>query len=159
MRRSAILAAGLWALAGNGGGRVAWKINHDLRETLRAFAHERIEFHLDSYDVHISAATPTARLTGRLRVAGTERPLMITATVDCDTLGNMRMRGTHILRMTDFAVVPPRQFGGLLRVHDHITVHFDILPGASAGVADVAHRTLGEPGVPYYPGGRYAAEF
>lgn len=136
-----------------------WKINHDLRKVLRASAHERIEFHLDSYDVQVNAPTPTARIAGRLRITGTERPVVVAATVECDTLGSMHVRGTHVVRMTAFGVEPPRRFGGLLRVRDSLAIHFDIVPSPIAGAADVIPRTAGEPAVSHYAGGRYAAEF
>ena len=40
----------------------------------------------------------------------------------------MHVRGSYVIRMTDFGVRPPRRFGGLLRVRDQITVHFDVVP-------------------------------
>lgn len=134
------------------------KMNHDLREALRASAHETIEFHLDSYDVQLNAPTPSARLAGRLRIAGTERPVVIAAAVECDTLGDMHVRGTHVLRMTDFEVEPPRRFGGLFEVRDHIAIHFDIVPSPSAGASHVVRRTVGYPAGPHYSGGSYATE-
>jgi polyisoprenoid-binding protein YceI len=135
------------------------KMNRDLRVALRAVTYENIEFHLDSYDVQFTGAAPTARVSGRLRIAGTERPLVLMANVDCDALGNLHVRGIHVLRMTDFGVRPPRRFAGLLRVRDRIAVHFDVVPDRSAGLADIVQRTPGEPAVPHYPGGRYGSAF
>jgi hypothetical protein len=65
-----------------------------------------------------------------VRIAGTERAIVATATVEADTSGTLHVRGAHVVRMTDFGLRPPRRFGGLLRVRDAITVHFDIVPAA-----------------------------
>jgi polyisoprenoid-binding protein YceI len=102
-------------------------MNRDLREALRADEFDAIEFHLDSYDV--TAGSPrTARIAGRLRIAGTERAIVATAAIDADTSGTLHIRGAHVVQMTDFGVEPPRRFAGLVRVRDSIVVHFDIVP-------------------------------
>jgi polyisoprenoid-binding protein YceI len=107
-------------------------MNRHLREALRADVYETIEFHLDSYDVR-SGARPTARIAGRLRIAGAERAIVAAASIEADTLGDLHVRGTHGLRMSEFGVQPPRRFGGLLRVRDDIVVHFDIVPAPGGG--------------------------
>ena len=116
-------------------------MNRDLREALRAGAHEAIEFHLDSYDIVPAAVGLTARIAGRLRIAGAERVIVATAAVQPDSLGRMHVRGTHAVRMTDFGLEPPHRFAGLVRVRDEIVVHFDIVPDRGRGAVDIVQRT------------------
>ena len=115
--------------------------NREMRHALRADAYEAIEFHLDSYDVYPAGPHRTARIAGRLRIAGTERAVAVTAAVEPDTLGRVHVRGAHAVRMTDFGVEPPRRFAGLLRVRDQIVVHFDIVPDRGGGAVDIVERT------------------
>jgi hypothetical protein len=99
-----------------------------LRETLRAGRFPTIEFRLAAYDVDLSARIPLARLTGFTTIHGVTRPVETMAHVRADSLGTLHVTGTYTLRMSDFGVRPPRRFGGLLRVHDRVTVHFDVAP-------------------------------
>ena len=127
-------------------------MNRHLRETLRADAYDAIEFHVDSYDVHFGPRL-TARIAGRLRVAGMQRAVVANASIDADTLGNLHVRGTHAVRMTDFDVEPPRRFAGLLRVRDSIVVHFDIVPASGGGAIDITQRASHD-----NPGGEYGPD-
>jgi hypothetical protein len=134
-------------------------MNHGLRQTLRADAYESVEFHLDSYDVQITGVESPVRMAGRLRIAGTERPVVLSATVGQDTLGNMRVRGTYVVRMTHFGLEPPRRLRGLLRVQDQIVVHFDIVPGDCAGPMDIVQRPPGWPAASHATaGGTHASD-
>lgn len=103
-------------------------MNRHLREALHGEAHPMIEFRLSDYTVDLSAPAPVARIAGHITIAGVRRPIALTARVIADSLGTLRVRGTLDVRMSDFAVQPPRRFGGLLRVRDSVTVHFDVAP-------------------------------
>ena len=106
-----------------------------LRETLRSNAHPVITFRLTAYDLDVTGPLPVARITGEVTVAGVTRAAIVDAGVVADSLGQLRVRGTHVVRLSDFGLEPPRRFGGLLRVRDRVTVHFDVEPGP--------HHTLG----------------
>jgi hypothetical protein len=45
----------------------------------------------------------------------------------------MHVWGTYVVRLQEFGVEPPRRFGGLLRVRDRVTVHFDVVPEPEGG--------------------------
>jgi polyisoprenoid-binding protein YceI len=129
-------------------------MDRHLRDALNASEHPSVEFLLDAYDVRLATASPTARIAGRLRVAGAERPVLITAAVADDASGALHLRGAVTLLMTDFGVTPPRRFAGLLRVRDQVAVHFDIVPDRDDDTIDGApiasigttapHNTTGE---------------
>lgn len=101
-------------------------MNHHLRDALRAALHPRIEFRLATYEVDLKAPAPTARLAGLVTIAGVQRPMTATAALRADSLGRLHVRGSYVIRPTEFGVTPPRRFAGLLRVRDRVTVHFDV---------------------------------
>jgi hypothetical protein len=121
-------------------------MNRHLRETLLGAEHAVIAFSLASYDVDLTGPAPVAHLVGAVTVAGVRRAVTVTAAVGVDSLGAMHVRGSHVIRMTDFGVRPPRRFGGLLRVRDHITVHFDVVPDPD-GTIDGIRCSLAAPAV------------
>ena len=135
----------------------AGAMNRHLRETLRSAAHPVIEFQLRTYEVDLSVPSPVARVIGHVTVAGVQRPVVVKASVIADSLGALHIRGEHVIRMSDFAVRAPRRFGGLLRVRDRITVHFDVAPAGCSAVDDI-RRTL-TPLADFEPGASYVSPF
>jgi hypothetical protein len=117
-------------------------MSRHLHETLNGAKHPSIDFRLTTYEVDLSAASPVARIAGFVTIAGVQRPVVITAAVRADTLGLLHVRGTHVIRPTEFGVAPPRRFGGLLRVRDRTTVHFDIALEPDGGAIDAIERGL-----------------
>ena len=121
-------------------------MNDHVRDILGASEHPVIAFRLTSYDVDLTGDAPVARITGEVSVAGVTRPVATSAALLTDSLGRLHVRGTHVVRMSEFGLEPPRRFGGLLRVRDRITVHFDVVPGHDGGATDVIHcATHGPP--------------
>jgi len=102
------------------------RMNRHLHEALQSDRHPTIEFRVTSYEVHLETPAPIARIVGAVTIAGVQRPVTTTASISADTLGTLYLRGTYAIRPTDFGVAPPRRFGGLLRVRDSVTVHFDV---------------------------------
>ena len=111
-------------------------MNRHLRDGLHGAEFPVIDFRLATYEVDLASATPVARIIGQVTIGGVQRPVAVTASVRADSLGTMRVRGTYVLQMRDFGVAPPRRFGGLLRVRDQVTVHFDVAPDADGGAID-----------------------
>ena len=101
-------------------------MNNHLRDALRSAKHPRIEFRLSTYEVELGTDTPVVRLAGLVTIAGVQRAVVTTAAVRADSLGALHVRGSYVIRPTDFGVAPPRRFLGLLRVRDRVTVHFDV---------------------------------
>jgi polyisoprenoid-binding protein YceI len=118
-------------------------MNHHLHEALQGARHATIDFRLTTYEIDLTAPTPAARIAGLVTIAGVEGPVAATAIVRADTLGALHLDGRYVIRPTDFGVAPPRRFGGLLRVRDSVTVHFDVAldPGADV-VDDIACRLI-----------------
>ena len=111
-------------------------MNRHLHEALRGARQPAIEFRLTTYGVDLTAPVPVARIAGVVTIAGVQRTIATTATVYADTLGRLHVSGSYDLRPTDFGVVPPRRFAGLLRVRDRATVHFDVALDQDGDIVD-----------------------
>ena len=119
-------------------------MNRHLHEALQGARRPTIEFRLARYSVDLTAPVPVARIAGVVTLAGVRRNIATTATVYADTSGWLHVSGSYDLRPTDFGVVPPRRFAGLLRVRDRATVHFDVaLDHDSDGLDDFTCRLFG----------------
>lgn len=102
------------------------RMNRHLHEALQGARHPTVEFRLTSYEIDLTTPAPIARIVGAVTIAGVQRPVAATAAIRADTLGTLSLHGSYPLRLTDFSIAPPRRFGGLLRVRDSVTVHFDV---------------------------------
>jgi hypothetical protein len=119
-------------------------MNRHLHDALRGAAYPIIEFRLGTYEVDLASASPAARIVGQVTIGGVQRPVAVTASVRADSLGAMHVQGTYVIQMRDFGVAAPRRFGGLLRVRDQITVHFDVTPDADGGAIDRIRCSLAQ---------------
>lgn len=101
-------------------------MNRHLRHALHADRHPAIQFTLAEYELVPGDSGWAVRMTGALAIAGVERTVTVDAAVESDSAGVTHVRGTHDIRVTDYGIQPPRRFGGLLRVREQVTVHFDV---------------------------------
>lgn len=102
-------------------------MNAHLRNALRSDTSPRISYRISSYDVvPAGVAAGKVKLNGTLEIAGTEKPVSIDATASSEA-GRLRVKGSRQIRMTDFGVRPPTLMMGTMKVHDPVTVHFDVL--------------------------------
>lgn len=98
-------------------------MNGHLRKALKSDASPKVTYRITSFDV---AADGKMKLNGTLSIAGTDRPVSIDATA-AEEAGKLRVRGSRQLKMTEFGVQPPTLMMGTMKVHDPVTVHFDVL--------------------------------
>lgn len=102
-------------------------MNGHMRNALKAREHPVIRFHAPAVAVTAGGAEGTARAAGTLTIAGAERPVALEAVLAEEAGGAVRVRGSTRLRMTEFGVRPPSLMLGAMRVHDPVTVHFDVV--------------------------------
>jgi hypothetical protein len=74
----------------------------------------------------------TIEATGKMSIAGVERPVTITVKTERLPDGTRRARGTVPIRMSDFGIVPPRPWLGMLRTGDKVLVQFEIFVSPQA---------------------------
>lgn len=68
----------------------------------------------------------TIEVSGRLSIAGVERPIRINVLGDKLPDGTLRARGTLPILMTDFGIKPPRPWGGILKTANKVLIQFEI---------------------------------
>ncbi len=87
---------------------------------------------------------------GTMSVAGAERPVSMTVKTERLADGTRRARGTVPIRMTDFGIVPPRPWFGMLRTADKVLIQFEIFvsPEALASAQREAATKIKVPGAP-----------
>jgi len=66
----------------------------------------------------------------KLTIAGVQRTVKMTVTSDLLPDGTRRARGTVPILMTDFGILPPHPWGGLLRTADRVLIQFEIFIAA-----------------------------
>jgi hypothetical protein len=88
--------------------------------------------------------------TGKMSVAGAERAVSMTVKTERLPDGTRRARGTVPIRMTDFGIVPPRPWFGVLRTADKILVKFEIYVSPQA-LASAQRAVAAQPKAPEAP--------
>jgi polyisoprenoid-binding protein YceI len=97
------------------------RMTDDMREALNAAEHPEIRFSLTDVDVS------PVQAHGTLAIAGAEQSVSIHGTLRPMETGEVRVTGSARLRLSDFGITPPTKFFGLVRVHNEIDVHFDLI--------------------------------
>lgn len=102
-------------------------MNGHMRRALKADANPTIRFRATSITVTPGeGGAATARMSGDLTIAGQTRPVSIDASV-VEEDGQLRVRGTEQITMTDYGVQPPSLMLGTMRVRPLVTVGFDVV--------------------------------
>lgn len=105
------------------------KMNSDLYEALKSDKFPYIEFTYTSTE-EINYVEEDERyevtVNGDLTVAGVTQQIRFTLDGFLLDNGNLRARGEKEINMRDYDVEPPVAMLGIVRVDEHLTVHFDL---------------------------------
>lgn len=105
-------------------------------------------------DFELTASLSGDRLSveaiGKMSVAGAERSVSMTVKTEKLPDGTRRARGTVPIRMTDFGIVPPRPWFGMLRTADKVLIQFEIFVSPQA-LASAQRAAATQPRVPGAP--------
>jgi len=101
-------------------------MNGHMRRALKADANPTIRFQATSIAVTPGEGGAAARMSGDLTIAGQTRPVTIEGTV-VEESGQLRVRGTEQINMTEYGVRPPSLMLGTMRVRPLVTVGFDVV--------------------------------
>jgi hypothetical protein len=110
-------------------------LDKNLLKALRAEQNPEIAFRLTQARVGDASGDSIAvSADGVLRVAGRERPITVAGRLVRSETG-VWLKGSHGLRMSQYDVKPPTMMLGTLRVHDSVSVYFNLLlaPGTPSG--------------------------
>lgn len=113
------------------------RMNEDLYEAIGANEHPMIRYRLDEADLLERVGEDTYRLhtRGRLSLAGEERSIEMTVVGKRIGDGKYVVQGSKSLLMSDFGIDPPSALLGLIKAHDRIEVHFDLVAECMANIA------------------------
>lgn len=124
-------------------------MNRDLQKALQADRFPKIRFELGEVSVRETPTADSAQLevAGVLTIAGTTRPVRFVVAGRQLEAGCARLAGSLPLNLTDFNVTPPTVLLGLIRVHDQVMIHFDLVvqPAARGSCAVVVADLLNQP--------------
>jgi polyisoprenoid-binding protein YceI len=98
------------------------KMNEHMREALKAEKNPTISWKLTSYRVEGSNVV----IDGTLSIAGKENPVELRGAGAANN-GTITLKGTKVLKMTEFGVKPPSLMFGTMKVADPVTVSFDLV--------------------------------
>lgn len=105
-------------------------MNNHMRNALQAQQNPTLRFRMTSATVTARSETEgTVRMNGTLSIAGRDNPVTIDGTVARGADGELRVRGSKQIQMTQWGVRPPSLMMGTMRVHDPVTIHFDVRVG------------------------------
>ena len=102
-------------------------MNGHLRDALKAQEHPAIAFTMSSYTAGPVQADGrrVLRIKGNLSLAGSTRPVELTAFAAATPDGGLRVQGRHSLRMTEWGVKPPSLMLGTMKVKEAVAIRFD----------------------------------
>jgi polyisoprenoid-binding protein YceI len=101
-------------------------MNGHMRNAMKADQAPEIRFRATSVMTPTSDDAGTARMEGTLSMGGQDRPVTIDGTVAREN-GQLRVRGTKRLVMTEWGLRPPTLMLGTMKVNPAVTVGFDVV--------------------------------
>jgi polyisoprenoid-binding protein YceI len=95
-------------------------MNEHMRKALKQTEQPTIEFTLESYTLD-----PSGTLTGKLQIAGQEKPIQFPVTITDDGT-SVRVQGSKAINMKEWGVKPPSLMMGTMKVKEMVTINFDL---------------------------------
>jgi len=98
-------------------------MDNNTYEALNEETYPNIEFSLDEVQ---NISGDKIKASGKLSIAGETRPVSLTAVYDMDNSDMINLRGSYIMKMTDFGVDPPTAVFGTIKTGDEITIDYNL---------------------------------
>ena len=102
-------------------------MNGHMRKALKTGDHGSIRFQLDDYAVQAAGGETRVAMEGTLEIAGSRQPVAIEGVATPAADGGVRVAGSHGILMSDYGVKPPSLMLGTMKVHDAVTLNFDVV--------------------------------
>ena len=102
-------------------------MNGHMLKALKATANPTIEFRLTSYTIGKTADGAEGALTGTLALGGATKTITFRGTASDAGDGQLRVVGTHPLRLSEYGLKAPSLMMGTMKVNDLVTVSFDLV--------------------------------
>lgn len=103
-------------------------MNEHMRKALKANANKSIQYRIAKWEL-----TPrgddagSVTTSGTLLIAGAEKPISVELTAKRAAQGTWQLTGSKTIRMTEWGVKPPSLMLGTMKVHDPVTVRFELV--------------------------------
>lgn len=95
-------------------------------EAFNSDKNPNIQYKLTSAKITASGAEYTIVANGTLTMAGTSRPVELTAKGKVLANGDVQITGSRKLNMKDFSMVPPTAMMGTIKVGEEVTINFNL---------------------------------
>ena len=102
-------------------------MNGHMLKAIKASEHPTITFALTSYDLAKVDDSLRVEMKGALTLGGTTNEIVVNATAKPGPDNTLQVAGTHVLSMKDYGLKPPSLMLGTMKVHDKLTVGFDLI--------------------------------
>ena len=118
-------------------------MNEDMYNAMKSKKYPFIKYEL--LNAHLLSSEDSTggwfklQTTGNLSIAGDTCKVKIVMKVRKVVDGIYRLIGSKTLTMKQFGIIPPTHFFGLIRAHEGLTVHFDLLAAKSSVSEYVVH--------------------
>jgi hypothetical protein len=98
-----------------------------MKKALKTTEFDSITFSVKDYALTVGDSGTTVTLDGALTLGGVSKDISITALAKVGPEGTIQLTGKHELNMRDYDLKPPTLMFGRIKVHDKVTVGFDLL--------------------------------
>lgn len=98
-----------------------------MKKAIKVAEFDSITFAVKTYALETTAEAVTVTLDGSLTLGGVTKDVTITALAKAGPDGTLQVTGTHELSMKDYGLKAPSLMLGTMKVHDKVTVGFDLL--------------------------------
>lgn len=102
-------------------------MNGHMLKVIKATQHPTITFKLGTYDLQKADGKVTLVLRGTLALGGVEKDITVNATATPGPDNTLQVVGAHDLSMKDYGLKPPSLMLGTMKVHDKLSVNFDLI--------------------------------
>ena len=98
-----------------------------MKKAIKVAEFDSITFSVKDYTLAAADSGMTVTLDGALTLGGVTKDVSITALAKAGPEGTLQLTGKHELNMKDYGLKPPTLMFGTMKVHDKVTVGFDLL--------------------------------
>lgn len=102
-------------------------MNGHMLKAIKATEHPTITFTIASYELAKAEDSLRVEMKGVLTLGGTTNEIVVSATAKPGPDNTLQVAGTHVLSMKDYGLKPPSLMLGTMKVHDKLTVGFDLI--------------------------------
>jgi polyisoprenoid-binding protein YceI len=98
-----------------------------MKKAIKVAEFDSITFAVKTYTLAAADSGMIVTLDGSLTLGGVTKDVTITATAKAGPEGMVQLTGKHELSMKDYGLKAPSLMLGTMKVHDKVTVGFDLL--------------------------------